>query len=188
MDLACRVKTNHIGWIKRILRNPICSSAEVLRNILGEENINLALSFKQPPSNPNKTLAPFYGTILATWLETRDFEPSSELDIRGEVLWQNHHISSPRHMLRQDQWGSWSEAGMTMVHHLCHETNNRILGHEEIQEKYQIKCNFLQALTIRNSIPFSWRRQISPDFQEEISLKHIFYINHKRFDIQSSNP
>lgn len=48
MDLACRLKANHIGWIRRILREPYSSLAEVLRNILGEENINIALRFKRP--------------------------------------------------------------------------------------------------------------------------------------------
>lgn len=62
------------------------------------------------------------------------------------------------------------------------------MGHEEIQDKYQIMGNFLEALTLRNSIPIAWRRQISANFQEEISLKHIFYINHKRFDLLSSSP
>lgn len=188
MDLPSRVRANHIGWIKRILRNPDCSSAEMLRNILGMENIDLALSFKRPTLTTNEQAAPFYRAILETWLDARDFEPLGEADIRAEVIWQNHHVSSPQHMLKHNLWKRWIEAGITMVQHICHDSENRILGHEEIQEKFHIRCNFLEALSLRNSIPFSWKRQLSANFKEEVSLNHIFYINQKRFDLWSSNP
>lgn len=63
-----------------------------------------------------------------------------------------------------------------------------MLGHEEINAKFNIKCNFLEALTIRNSIPFAWRSQISADFSEEVSHTHCCLINNKRYDVLNSSP
>lgn len=188
MDLSCRKKANHIGWIKRILREPNGSSAEMVRKILGEENINLALGFKKPAKRMDLLAPPFYRDMLDTWFEVKDFTPLNEADVREEIIWSNPNVSSPQHMLHHGQWKGWIDAGIFLVHHLCHATDNRLLGHEEIREKYQVKCNFLEALTVRNSIPYAWRTQISANFEEEISLKHIISVNQKRFDILTSSP
>lgn len=57
-------------------------------------------------------------------------------------------------MLRRDVWRHWIDAGILMIQHVCHPTDNRIMAQEENRDKYNIKCNFLEALSIRQSIPF----------------------------------
>lgn len=113
---------------------------------------------------------------------------TGETEIRAEVLWNNPLISSPTHLLHRSQWKSWIRAGITQIHHICHPTENRILGHEEISRRYNFKCNFLDALSIRSSIPFSWRSELSRAFQGDISLKHERIIKDKKIDIFSSSP
>lgn len=188
MDLDSRTKANHIGWIKRILRDPLSSSAEMIRNILNEENISLALAFKTYVPTAVPIRSPFYKAILNTWFASRDFSPSGEHEICGEVLWNNHFVSSPRNFLRHDQWRRWIQAGITQVKHICHGTEGRILGQEEINEKFHVKCNFLEALRVRKSIPFAWRSQISANFKEDVPLKHLISINGKKFEVLSSTP
>lgn len=188
MDLNCRRKANHISWIKRILREPRSSSAEMIRTIIGEENLGLALGYRRPTMKGDHHIPTFYVEMLDTWYEVRDSTPLTEKEIREEVIWSNHLISSPQHMLKHSQWRGWIEAGVTLIHHLCHDTDDRLLGHEEIQEKFQIRCNFLEALTVRNSIPYAWRTQVSANFREETALTHAISINQKRFDISTSSP
>lgn len=54
--------------------------------------------------------------------------------------------------------------------------------------RYQINCNFLQALTVRHSIPHSWRQMLTAGFSRPISPKFTFEINGTRFGILNSSP
>lgn len=188
LDLDSRIRANHIGWIKRILLDPHCSSPEVIWNILGEEDIHLALAFKKAPDTWPPRMSPFYKAVLTTWLEARDYAPSTELDIREEVLWNNHITSSTQHFLDHNRWRHWIEAGIFPIDHICHSSDNRIMGHEEISAKYHIKSNFLEALTFRNSVPLGWRAKISANHDEAVTLKHKICINKKIFDVLNSSP
>lgn len=177
MDLSCRTKANHVGWIKRILGQPNGTAAEMIRNILKEEDISLALAFRRNPTSLPYGISPFYRAVLSTWFQARDNNPTTELEIHSQVIWENHWISSPQHFLRRELWKRWIEAGIIIINDICHDTENRLLGHEEINEKFHIRCNFLDALTICNSIPHAWRSQLTASFQEEVSYSHSIHIN-----------
>lgn len=133
-------------------------------------------------------ISPFYRAVLNTWFQVRDRPPSTELEIRSQVIWENHWISSPQHFLKRELWKRWMEAGILLINNICHDTENRLLGHEEMSEKFLIRCNFLEALTIRNSIPHAWRSKLTSNFQEEITLSHLFDINGTKFDPCTSSP
>lgn len=114
--------------------------------------------------------------------------PAGEGEVRAELLWDNPHISSPSQHLNKSNWRTWIKAGITQIHHICHLTENRIMGQEEITQTHNIKCNFLEALSLRTSIPHSWRAELSNGFQGIIALNHEGLINDKRIDILSASP
>lgn len=126
--------------------------------------------------------------MLQTWFELHNLQPLDEEAMRGECIWDNVLVSSPRHRLKRDQWRRWAEAGITLINHLCHPTKDRVLGHLELCDRYQINCNFLQALTVRHSIPHSWRQMLTAGFSRPISPKFTFEINGTRFGILNSSP
>lgn len=75
-----------------------------------------------------------------------------------------------------------------MIHHVCHPREDRIMAQGEIADTYNIRCNFLEALSIRQSIPFEWRAKLMSQFSGDPTLKHEFIINIKRFNILNSGP
>lgn len=50
-------------------------------------------------------------------------------------------------------WPYWDKKGISTVGDICHATENRLLSHQEIEDKFQMKCSFLEALTP------NWRSQ-----------------------------
>lgn len=91
-------------------------------------------------------------------------------------------------MLLPVQWKHWIQADILRIDQICNPTESRVLGQQELVEKFGITCNFLQALTLRMSIPHAWKTQLTGNYKGNIS--HIFgmEINKKCFDILSSNP
>lgn len=75
-----------------------------------------------------------------------------------------------------------------MVQHITHPNESRIMSQQEITEKYHVRCNFLEALTIRQSIPFDWRSRLTTQFTPEVHMKHEFVINTKKLNIIHSGP
>ncbi len=59
--------------------------------------------------------------------------------------------------------------------------NSNFLSHHEINDKYNVGCNFLNILQLRQSIPFSWREAI-----HGIDVKNI-YINRNKITVTNQN-
>lgn len=54
---------------------------------------------------------------------------------------------------------------ITSIHSLCHESENRLLSHVEIRERYGVPCTFLETHGLQMGIPVHWRTMITADFQ-----------------------
>lgn len=189
MDFSSRIKINQLVWARRILNNPLSLSARMIGRMMGVDNLEVIFGTKRPSkADPPYPISPFYAEVLRTWTSVHDFIPSDELEVRGKVVWDNKHISSPKAMLRAESWKTWVTAGIITIHHLCHPSESRLLGHQEISDTFGIKCNFLEALRVRNSVPYEWRALLSNNIQEDIEVKYTLEINQKRFDLLTGNP
>lgn len=188
MDLEHRTRVNELAWIKRTLKHPNSTSAEMLRYISGEGDLSFILGLKSCIAASPNLISPFYNNILKTWEKVHNCDPEGEEAIRAEILWDNPRISTPKNKLHRDVWRKWIDAGVMMVHHVCHPTESRIMGQEEISNTYNIKRNFLEALSVRQSIPFSWRSQLSANFRPDVEPRYEFTICSNRLNIMDSTP
>lgn len=103
--------------------------------------------------------------------------------------WLYYFLISPSYSFR-NTWNNIRNKHFLvfLIHHICHPHKNRLLGQEELVDKYGVKCNFLEALTLRNSIPHPWRTMLTSRFPENVPFKHKMEINGKPFDVMHSNP
>lgn len=62
------------------------------------------------------------------------------------------------------------------------------MGQEELDIAFSIKPTFLEALTIRNAIPFAWKRALSKDFKGKDPAPYQMDIAGQTFDLVSSSP
>lgn len=90
-------------------------------------------------------------------------------------------------MLTRDRWPNWIEAGIITVGHISHSTKERLLGQEEIFSKFQVRTNFLDALSLRSSIPTQWKRLGLQTNEGEAEPKFLFTIQKDKFDILNSH-
>lgn len=58
----------------------------------------------------------------------------------------------------------------------------------ELDREYSIKPTFLEALAIRNSIPITWRKSLSKNFDGNIPIRYKMNINSQEFDLKKSVP
>lgn len=126
--------------------------------------------------------------MLKTWAQVHVYPPRNEEEVRSKVIWNNTFTSSPRQILSLHRWNRWAAAGIIVVNDICHPTENRLLGQEEIAHKFGIKVNFLDALSIWNSIPYSWRGMLSENHSMEANFSHSMLINQKVSHILHSGP
>lgn len=66
---------------------------------------------------------------------------------------------------------------------LCHPSEDRLLGQNEIENKFSIRTNFLETLLIRNNIPHEWRQTLNKDFEGDHDIKYEIHIQDTSLDI-----
>lgn len=83
-------------------------------------------------------------------------------------MWHNGYITANNESLC---WKTWCHAGIVYVNDIPHPTLPRFLSHEELTEKYGVKCSFLNISQIRSSLPYAWRNLIQNSAQSSITPK-----------------
>lgn len=118
------------------------------------------------------------------------FSPEGEDLIRREALWNNKRIiSGDSPLIRR----GWEAKGICTIHDICHPSEARLLSHQELSAMYNVRCSFLDMLTLRLSIPLEWRRSISADWSpapdpSERSGVHILLPGEQPMDILNASP
>ena len=64
------------------------------------------------------------------------------------------------------EWASWQTKGIQYVSDILN-ANGDFLSHNEISEKFGVRCHFLQALQIRQSLPLEWQRAIQTEYSHK---------------------
>lgn len=165
-DLETRIKVIMLRWISRLAMDPGAFPAVFLGRLAQSDdlfNIFLAKSRKIPAGIKEN---PFYGAMFGIWQDHHRFEPVDEIEVRREGIWRNRYITDGK----GDSlcWKKWEKANIITIHDICHLTEDRLLSHTEIQERYSVPCTFLDMLTLRLGIPLHWRNMITPNFQGNI--------------------
>lgn len=162
IDLELRIKVNLLQWFRRVIRIPERSVGITLSYLADTNNIKRYLSYRNPPFDHNMEKYHFYSAMMKRWKEARAFEPTTEEEIRRESLWFNQSLSSG---LYTQQRHKWQGENINTIGDVCHDSEDRLLSHTEINEKFNIPCTFLEALSLRAAIPLKWRKMLTANFQ-----------------------
>lgn len=161
MDYPTRVKVSSIQWIRRILLERAPNVTSSLAHFLGTRNLKTYLAHKPVPRFPGVRHDPFYLNLLKLWDALHGFSPEMEDNIRTEFLWNNKRITSGNSPIVKP---SWQAKGILTLHDICHPTQARLLSHQELTEKYDVRCSFLDMLSLRLSVPLAWRQSLSANW------------------------
>ncbi len=105
------------------------------------------------PTKPQIKIKPkFYQDIQNYWSDARTVDNTNikvEM-IQDQVIWNNRYITIAK---RPFYWKRWATNEIIFIKDLL-GNNNKLMGHTEINNKYDIQSNFFDILQIRQSIPF----------------------------------
>lgn len=185
-DFATRVKAARLMWVKRVFLDCESFSFHFLAHIAGTPGVGILLHGKPNSLPPRLKASPFYSEVFDAWHQFHGFQPVSESEVRWEVLWFNKGITIGGSPFR---WDKWWRRGIFRVEDILHEREGRFLSHVELGEKIGLHVTFLEALQIRQSIPFSWRSLLTA--RGETPQAEGLYLSipgSKPIDIVTSSP
>jgi hypothetical protein len=95
----------------------------------------------------------FYLDIHNYWSKLHIIQNPNAAIIKNQTIWLNRYITVNKKPIK---WENWIHHGILKINDILN-INGHFLDHEEIASKYNIKCNFLNILQIRQSLPLEWR-------------------------------
>ncbi len=83
--------------------------------------------------------------------------PTKAKEILEESLWLNKNITIAKKSIHCK---TWEDKGITKIGNIMNKQGN-FSNHIEISNKFNLICNFIQILQIRQSISLEWRNKIN---------------------------
>lgn len=161
MDLPTRVKVSTIQWVRRFLLGRAPKTATSLASLLGVHDLSSYLALKPKSTPMGVQHDQFYLTLFKLWNDLHGFDPQGEDFIRQEILWHNKRIHSEHTPSLES---IWKPKGILTIQDICHPTESRLLSHQELSDKFNVRCSFLDMLSLRLSIPIAWRQALSANW------------------------
>ena len=176
IDFGSKIKALKIGFVKRLLDNS--SGKWKSPAAYFYQTSNIKRYFQSNHAMSKEINHKFYSDIHNFWSELQTIDKPTHIVIQNQILWNNRYITIENVPY---EWVSWQTKGIQYVNDILNE-NGDFLSHTEISEKFGVRCHFLQALQIRQSMPLEWRRVI----RSEYSYKPVRepFINHNGADLQ----
>jgi exonuclease III len=158
LDITSFIKAQKAMWVKRLVSEEQGSWKALpmlyLSELLGKDTFKCNMSCNtKPPDIPI-----FYWNIIESWFELKTLttETKSTFEIRRETLWLNKHIILNKEELN---WKTWSQNGINQIHDIV-DSQGKFLSPEVLEEKYNIKVNMLQYISLKDTIPANWRKTL----------------------------
>jgi len=150
VDFESKVKTLKVSWIKRLTNSNDKHWTAAPAFFYNTKNLNNYFLYNQ---SKIKMSPKFYQDIHNYWSELQCVNDSDPKKILNQVIWNNRYITINKQPFH---WKKWMNNGIMYITDLLH-SNGQFLSHIEISEKYNINCNFINAMQIRQSISMEWR-------------------------------
>ena len=135
---------------------------------------------------PLKQFSPkFYQDVHNAWSELHKISDShaTPLQIQSQTIWNNRYITIDR---KPYTWGKWRQHGVNRISDLINDTGE-FLSHNELNKKFNIQCNFLNALQVRQSIPIQWRTKMLGVKRHTFEKADIAFVNSSNKVLYMSN-
>ena len=181
VDFESKVKTLKISWIKRMVTDNMQNWKAAPSSFLNTTNFGLYFMCNQG----KKEITPkFYQDIHNYWSELQNIEKIDPYLIINQVIWNNRYLTINK---KPFLWTEWRTSGIVYIHDILNN-EGQFLSQNEINELYEINCNFLNALQIRQCIPLNWRVAIQNSNIDRIKKEErnlpALIINGKRYILQ----
>jgi hypothetical protein len=183
LDVHSFLNAQKAMWVKRLL-SPENASWKAIPNIylqelLGSDTFKCNMQCNTKP----KDLPDFYWQVLKSWFEVKKLTNKDDnvFNLRRETLWLNENIKINNEELN---WKGWQEKGINIIHEIVDFQGN-FLTLEQLNQRFNVKCDTLCYNSLKNSIPIKWRQLLKTmnvtektiNFDEQIHLKFGSTVN-----------
>ena len=173
IDFISKVKSVKISWVKRAIVSPNKPWVKILTALMGEIPFSYILKSSSDCNPYIQNLPLFYKNIYNVWKQFKMSDPITYMEIKSQNLWLNNHITVQNKPIL---WKSWLKRNIKIIGDLLDNEGN-FLSLDDLNMKYQVNCNFIQHMRIRQAIPHSWRLLISARKTTTNKTKLNIYIN-----------
>jgi len=162
-----------IAWVKRYLNDHNqgkwkCFFRHHLQHFGGNLiwSCNMNVKEKKLDSIQNT----FINNIVKEWCQftfTTDINNTNQ--IRMQCIWNNSLIKINNKLIF---YRNWHQNGVTNISDLLN--GETFLNFESFQEKYDIRCNFLEYYSVLHAIPSEWKKKLrdnDPDADIQLTLQ-----------------
>ena len=171
IDFESKVKALKIGYVKRLLDNSLGKWKSAAAYFYKTNNIKIY--FQSNHAAYKEINHKFYSDIHNFWSELQTIENPTNIVIQNQTIWNNRYITIENVPY---EWASWQTKGIQYVSDILN-ANGDFLSHNEISEKFGVRCHFLQALQIRQSLPLEWRRVIRTEYSHKPVREPFIHFN-----------
>ena len=171
IDFESKVKALKIGYVKRLLDNSLGKWKSAAAYFYKTNNIKMY--FQSNHAAYKEINHKFYSDIHNFWSELQTIENPTNIVIQNQTIWTNRYITIENVPY---EWASWQTKGIQYVSDILN-ANGDFLSHNEISEKFGVRCHFLQALQIRQSLPLEWRRVIRTEYSHKPVREPFIHFN-----------
>ncbi len=106
--------------------------------------------------NPIVNISQFYQYTQKYWSQVQTVETCIAKEIFNRIIWNNRYITTKN---KPFQWKTWVMKSITKIGDIT-DDQGMFLSYSEINQKFNLECNFLEVLQITQSIPSRWREVI----------------------------
>ena len=171
IDFESKVKALKIGYVKRLLDNSLGKWKSAAAYFYKTNNIKMY--FQSNHAAYKEINHKFYSDIHNFWSELQTIENPTNIVIQNQTIWNNRYITIENVPY---EWASWQTKGIQYVSDILNAKGD-FLSHNEISEKFGVRCHFLQALQIRQSLPLEWRRVIRTEYSHKPVREPFIHFN-----------
>ena len=177
LDIKSFIKAQKVMWVKRFLSPENASWKAIihlgLEDLLGADTFKCSLSCTEKPDD----LPDFYWDMILAWSEMKSITESIDtpIDIRRQCLWLNENITISNNHIN---WDSWKDKGINIIHDIVNKAGH-FLTTQEIEQKYNFKCDFLQYNKLKDAIPSPWRKLLKTIQipEETMNFRESLHVN-----------
>jgi hypothetical protein len=151
VDFEEKIKAIKVGWITRLTDSSNGRWKAAPSLFYKTVDLNFYFCCNQscdPCIKPN-----FYQDIHNFWSKLQVIKIPNAAIIKNQIIWNNRYITIQKKTVK---WDTWIQHGILKINDIIHSSGH-FLDHTEISCKFDIKCNFLNILQLRQSLPLEWR-------------------------------
>ncbi len=180
-DIDAKFKSLALTWITRAFKNQGAGWRHILESYIPLGSLEYIINSRPNRASINFYLPHIYKQALEYW-HLIHHEPEN---ILAENLWYNPNVNINNALFSPK---TWYDKGLRTVSDIL-DNNLNYFSADQLRLLYGVECSFLHVLSLRQALPYEWRKIITNRKCSPLSATpkhHIFKVQDTFIDMQKA--